>query len=225
MFWGKPWGSTSLWGLTGSTPAEICDGMDADLQSYVPLNSTTKKLFCAIMSAQLGLQSEVLQEILAAFVREDATGDRLDKIGAIVGLPRRGYSDDRYRLFLAIQSELLLAAQSEEKGRTGSCENILKICRTFIGDAVADPVVLLNLPPLGLVLSVPGVTIGEANLLASFISTAVDGAVYGLIIFSTSSGSAWGSRSVTVATGGTWGSRSVAVAGASTWGYAIPIGT
>src|SRR5690606_25784153 len=37
-----------------------------------------------------------------ALDREHATGEALDVIGAIVGLPRHGFSDARYKVFLGI---------------------------------------------------------------------------------------------------------------------------
>lgn len=225
MLWGGSWGAGSPWGLGVDTGDTLCDQIKLLVWSWTSQSpDNTLKTLCALVAKENARQIDVLAEVLAAFSLDDATGDRLDKIGSLIGLPRQGFADDRYRVFLQIQAQLVLSAESEEKPRTGSHENILTICRTFIGSGVPDPIVLLNLPPLAISLTVPGVTVAEAQQLAAFITVAVDACVYGLIIFSTSTGSLWGSRNYAITGAGTWGSRNYVIAGASTWGYAIAIG-
>lgn len=52
----------------------------------------------------------VAEAIGPAFDVETATGDRLDKIGGILQLPRYGYDDDRYRVLLQIQAQIVLSS-------------------------------------------------------------------------------------------------------------------
>jgi hypothetical protein len=52
---------------------------------------------------------ERLEAVRDAFDLEDATGDRLDKIGTFLVLPRQGADDDLYRTLLQIQALLILS--------------------------------------------------------------------------------------------------------------------
>lgn len=61
-----------------------------------------------------------------AFDLATAEGVHLDRIGAILQLPRYGYADDRYRLLLQIQAQLVLSS-------TTTTTTILRIVELFTG--------------------------------------------------------------------------------------------
>lgn len=64
----------------------------------------------------------------AAFDLDTAVGVHLDRIGAILQLPRYGYDDDRYRVLLQIQAQLVLSS-------TTTTPVILRIVELFSGHA------------------------------------------------------------------------------------------
>jgi hypothetical protein len=148
-------------------------------------------------------------------------GDALDKIGSIVGLRREGFPDERYRDFLRIQVELLLAVARDEAEWTGTGENILRIARTFIGPTPGDAIVLLNAPPYSYLLSVPGLDLDEAFLLRRFLRVATYAGVLGIMAIVLADDSLWESDAVSVTGGGIWCSASVSVTGCATWGTAV----
>lgn len=132
----------------------------------------------------LGHYNDVLTFVKNAFRLETAEGDQLDKIGSLVGLPRSGFTDTRYRVLLSIQIELLLSSKPNQPNWTGTVNNLLRICRKFIGDSVPEPVVLLQAPPYAYSLTVPGIaTIAELNILVRFLCQATFAGVLGQIIF------------------------------------------
>lgn len=223
-----PWGKSSKWGLTaGPSPETLCDLAKARVWSWTPQDGNTVDFLCALGAVQNGLFIDTLNTIKAAWSLDSATGDRLDRIGEIIGLPRSGYSDDRYRLFLRIQALIILARADDEQPRPGSHEGLIRIARTFIGSGVVAPIVLLNTWPYGFVMSVPGVTFTEAQQLARFLTQAVDAGVSGLILFEDeTAGAVWDDSRVTITgTTAVWDDSRVAVAGTlANWGYAIPIG-
>lgn len=224
MLWGAAW--SGLWGAGGSAAEVICAEAFEDLQSYVPEDGNTHKFTCALVATQGGVFVETTTAVIGGFGIDTATADRQDKIGAIIGLPRRGVTDDTYRLYQTIQAELLLAAQSDDKPRTGSSENILSICRTFIGAAVVSPIVLLNVPPLSILLSIPSLAVAQAEQLAAFIRIAVDAAVDGLILFEDpDNGAVWDDTRVSVSgTTAVWDDTRVSVSGTlAEWGTSVDI--
>jgi hypothetical protein len=97
-----------------------------------PSGGTFEVLVCTL-SGYPGRVRDVALKVGAAFDIETAVGEQQDMIGSIVGLPREGASDLRYRDFLRIQTKLLLAVQRVEAEWTGTCENLLAIARAFIG--------------------------------------------------------------------------------------------
>lgn len=145
-----------------------------------------------------------------------AVGDQLDKIGDIVGLKREGFTDDRYRVFLAIQIELLLSSKRDSAEWTGTCENVLRIARTFKGIG-GGAIVLINYPPYSYLLEVPGLVLSESYLLRRFLTTANYAAVNGLMIVIITAESKWESNVTPVTDGGIWDSAVTPIAGAAKW--------
>jgi hypothetical protein len=167
----------------------------------------------------------VAESVAAAFDVDSAVGEQLDFIGGVVGLPRQGFSDARYRVFLNIQIDLLLSANREGANWTGTGNNILKIVRTFIGPGV-DPIVLTNFPPYSFLLSIPGITLSELEILINFLCVALYAGVLGQTVFVLGPDSLWDSDSVgPIVDGGIWCSASVPVVPCAVWGFTVPIGT
>ncbi len=163
---------------------------------------------------------DALAGIKAAFDVEHAVGTQLDVIGSIVGLPREGFTDARYSVFLGIQIELLLAAARENGEWTGTCENILRIVRHFVG-AAAPAITLRNAPPYSYAITIEGLDLDEAWLLVRFLRTASHAGVLGLVVIPLDDDSLWDSDSVSVTSGGIWDSDSVAVTDPMVWGTAV----
>ena len=157
------------------------------------------------------------------FDLDTATGDRLNKLGCVLGLSREGWTDARYRQFLKIQAELLVARGSADAEWTGTNESILRIARDFIGDANDDGIALYNSPPYELTISMPNALAGtEEGLFRRFLSEALyAGVLLTDILVDTASGSRWASTHGAVTAGGTWASTHGAVTGESSWGVAL----
>lgn len=68
----------------------------------------------------------IAEQIRAAFDLDTAVGVQLDRLGEILQRRRLGLSDDRYRIVLQIQVQLILASQS-------TTANILKIVELYTG--------------------------------------------------------------------------------------------
>lgn len=171
------------------------------------------------MSGQAARFYDVCAVVVVSHELTTAVGDQLDQIGAIVGLAREGYDDERYAELLDIQVKLLLAAGRSGAEWTGRAPNIIAIARQFIG-AAAGTITLRNWPPLSYEITVPNLTLADATLLARFLRIANDAAVIGLLVVSLSA-DVWGSDSVVVSGAGKWGSASVAITSPSTWDTVI----
>jgi hypothetical protein len=115
-----------------------------------------------------GEYAKVLDDIKNAFDVETAVGEQLDYLGEIVGIPRREFTDDRYRTFVKIQIDLILSSARSDANWTGTINNILSICREFVGDA-APPLTYLSSPPYGYVLSLPPLPPEEQSVLFGFL--------------------------------------------------------
>lgn len=227
MEWGLPWGSGSLWGLlTGPGPEEFCElAQDRVLiqMDDAPSNRKFRDLICILVEG-LGEYRDVALDVAAAFDLDAAIGVQLDAIGAVVGLPRQGYPDDRYRTFLRIQIDLLLGGNREGGNWTGTHNNILSIVRTFIGPG-PDPIILTNYAPYSFTLSIPGLDPAEIPILRRFLCIALYAAVLGQSIFTVADNSLWDSESVgPIPNGGIWCSGSVVVPDCATWGFAVITG-
>jgi hypothetical protein len=75
----------------------------------------------------------------AAFDLDTAEGVQLDRLGAILQLPRYGYTDARYRVLLQIQAQLVLSS-------TTTTPVILRIVELFTGHA---PLAYADAYPMG----------------------------------------------------------------------------
>jgi hypothetical protein len=64
--------------------------------------------------------------VLSAFDLETAVGVQLDTLGVILQRPRLGHSDDRYRILLQIQVQLILSS-------TGTPAVLIEVVRLFTG--------------------------------------------------------------------------------------------
>lgn len=151
---------------------------------------------------------EVVRRIRESFDVDTAHGDQQDKIGGLIGLPRRGFDDERYRTFQKIQILLLLAAARADGEWTGTVPNILRICRTFVGEG-AGQVLYHATPPYAFTLSIPGVeSLDELDLLIYFLCRACYAGVLGVVYFALGAVSNWDSDTAgpAILNTGNWGS-------------------
>jgi hypothetical protein len=220
---GSPWGLLSPWGA----PATGADYGCSLAQSGILAQSQGGNFsdwMCAF-GEEIGACLDVLTDIINGYSLEYAVGAQLDVLGSILGLPRSGLGDTRYRTFLLIQRDLLLAAASEDGNWTGTTENIITICRRFIGPASGDPIVAMTAPPYAFTLQVPDVsTVLEMRILISFLRQAIYLGVLGYVVFVAAGDSLWASDAVVVSNAGVWASASVVVPSAAIWSYVILIG-
>lgn len=189
-----------------------------------PDNRKFRDLICVLLEG-LGEFQDVARAITAAFDVETAEGEQLDFIGSVVGLPRQGYTDDRYRTFIQIQIDLIQTARQEGANWTGTHNNLLRIIRTFIGDG-PDPIVLSNFPPYSFTVTIPGIVLSEMQILINFLCVALYAGVLGQTIFTLAPSSLWDSASVgPITDGGIWCSDSVPVVPCAVWGFTVQIGS
>ena len=181
------WGLLSPWGLGFPWGAEHT-GADygcALAQSGI-LEQSKHGNFAEWMCAfgeEIGSNFDTVTDVQNGYSLDYAVGDQLDTLGAILGLPRSGFGDDRYRDFLYIQRDLQLGVTTDGNW-TGTGDNVLGICRQFIGPASGDPIVVHASYPYSFILTVPDVaTILEMRILASFVRQSLYVGVLGQIIF------------------------------------------
>lgn len=230
--WGTGWGLGFPWGLSSGPNVDLfCDIAEDRVLVQMDDGSNGpgsvrkfRELVCGMVEG-LGSYVDVLEDIQAAFDIETAIGEQLDFLGRMVGLQRQGFDDDRFRTFIKIQTDLILSVNQEDGNWTGTHANILKICRTFIGTAVLDPIILKNLPPYSYKLTVPGVSLDEMRILANFLCLATWAGVLGQATFTLGDDSLWNSPQVAITNGGIWNSAQVAIANGGVWGTTITIGT
>jgi len=185
-----------------------------------PGNRNFRDLMCTL-AIQPAIFFDVCTGLKAGLELETAVGVQLDLIGAIVGLPREGFTDVRYRVFLEIQTELLLSFARDDAEWIGTIPNILRIARKFITAGVGGTITYTPVHPYGFKLDLPVVlTLAEIKLLIRFLRTAVYAAVLGWFEFPVDA-DVWGSASVVIPGAGKWGSASVAIPGASKWDLVI----
>lgn len=216
--WGTPWGSGFFWGIEQVGADWACELVQQRLLHWHPEAGNLRKWMCAFAET-VGSDFDTLLEILGGFNVDYAVGAQLDVLGSIVGLPRSGIGDTRYRKLIKIQINLLLSAGREDARWTGTVDNILTIAREFIGPT-ANAITLTNLPPKAFILSIPDVTDDvEMEILLSFVAKAIYAEVLGYVVVALGEGAVWASDAVVVPDGWVWGSAAVEVPGASTWGY------
>lgn len=224
---GSPWGLLAPWGAPAGQDF-ACELVEERVLVQHPDQVGERQFrdwLCAF-AQQAGEYLDVADDTRDGFNLLTAIGEQLDLIGGVVGLPRSGFDDDRYRTLLQIQIQLLIGARNSNPNWVGTINNLLQICRTFIGTGVPDPVVLLNTPPYSYTLSVPGVTIAELDLLITFICKATWAGVLGYVIILPTGGGAnlWGSTHGAVVNSGIWCSTHGAVAGCALWSHVVTIG-
>jgi len=221
---GAPWGTCNPWGTAGCEDT-ICEEASQRVLMQIKTPAQTQHNFhdlVCVMVEPLGHIRSVLQQMVAAFDLSSAVGDQLDKLGSVMGLPRQGYTDTRYRTFLEIQRDLLLSVQREGANWTGTANNILTIARTFVGPGPS--IQFQNTPPYAYTLSLPTLPVDEVLLLATFICRATYGGVLGYVYFGVGAGGVYGSEHGAVVGEGIYGSVHGAVPGAATYGYVVTIG-
>lgn len=224
---GTTWGLSAPWGLPVSPgEAEFCEIADGRVLVQMDDNPSNRKFrdFLCDLVEGLGRYRDVSLDVESGFDLDTAEGAQLDAIGEVIGLQRQGFDDTRYRTFLKIQADLLLSAVRDDAEWTGTVENVIKICRTFIG-AAPGQVQIRNVPPYAFTLDVPGVTLDEMKILASFLCRAIYAGVLGYVTFILASDSLWDSSAVgPIVDGGIWCSASVAVSPCATWNTLVIIG-
>jgi hypothetical protein len=189
-----------------------------------PSNRKFRDFICELVYAK-GKLEDVAIDVSEGFDLDSAVGVQLDALGVVMGLPRQGFDDIRYRIFLEIQADLLLSVSREGADWTGTHNNILSICRKFIGSGIPAAITLFNFAPYNFILSVPGISLDELDLLITFICRAIYAAVLGHVLVVLASDSLWDSDTVgPITDGGIWGSASVVVSPSSIWGLVKTIG-
>ena len=226
--WGKPRGLNSPWGI-GPGPNAIAFGELAKCAPLIQMNSEPPAIFRdvqCIFAERWGNFVDVMLDVLEGFDLDAAQGAQLNAVGSMVGLPRNGFGDDRYRVLLNIQIDLILSARRGEANWTGTVNNLLRICRTFIGPT-GNPIIYVPKPPYDFELTIPDIaTIEEFLALFRFLCIATYAGVLGRAVFLLPGGQVWDSGSVgPLPNGGIWGSASVAVAGSGIWSLVLTIGT
>ncbi len=221
---GGTWGLSSFWGITHP----FCELADERVLIQMDDETSNRKFRDLICDLVEGLEQyvDVLNAVKVAFDIDSAVGVQLDAIGGVVGLPRQGFNDDRYRVFLEIQIELLISANRDDAEWTGTIANLLTISRTFIGTGILAPVIYTASGPSSYFLTVPGIVLAELLILINFICRATYAGVLGQVQVILADDSLWNSESVgPFLNEGNWNSASVAVAPPMIWNFSVPIGT
>ncbi len=224
MRFGKKWSVGSLWGIDqGSARSkEFCQNATDRLLIQMDDDFANRKfrdLIC-ILARPYGKYLENVEDIRNAFDTDTAAGEQLDLIGKLIGLPRHSFTDDRYRTFLRIQRDLI-----SSQGDAGEVNNILRICRTFVGPGPS--IQIINLTPYSFLLSIPSLTSStEFDLLISFLCIALYAGVLGQVITSLGPNSLWNSDQVTITEGAVWCSAhpGVSIPDCAVWGMVTTIG-
>jgi hypothetical protein len=116
--WGFEWGEV-LW---GAEPFEASDRL------LMFVRSPRLSGFVGVFGERTSDLIDTSVLTCAAFDLETATGVHLDRLGALLQLPRYGYDDDRYRVLLQIQAQFVLSS-------TTTTPVILQIIALFSGHA------------------------------------------------------------------------------------------
>lgn len=150
--WGFEWGE-AFWGEETLTAGDRLL-MFTRGPRFIALVQTfaqrTENLFDAIADACM------------AFDVETAVGVQLDRLGEILQRPRHGYDDDRYRVLLQIQIELILSS-------TTTTPVILQIVSLFTGQ---DPTHYADAYPMGFAVGGVVADAADAALLLQLLTEA-----------------------------------------------------
>lgn len=110
-------------------------------------------------------------DVTEAFDVDTAVGVQLDTLGAILQRPRHGYADDRYRVLLQIQIELILSSGT-------SAPTLMRIVELFTTYA---PLAYSEQYPMGFTIDVQLDDPADAELLVQLIGEA-KAAAYGATV-------------------------------------------
>lgn len=177
---GAPWGLGFPWGALHVGEEFGCSLAQSGLLAQSQ-GGNFSSWICAF-GEELGSNLDSVTDVVNAFNIETAVGTQLDVLGSLVGLPRSGAVDDRYRVFLTIQRDLLKSYMTDG-GWVGTTPNVIALCRTFIGVGSGDPIIAKTTPPYAFSLQVPDVSLFEMEVLASFLRKALYMGVLGQTIF------------------------------------------
>ena len=223
--WGisAPWANTSTWGIVSAGALAACDL--AEQRVLVQMDDTIgnrrfRDLMC-ILAGPFGIYTDVMADLKTAFEIDTAIGVQLDIIGSIIDLPRSGLTDDRYRVFLSVQTDVLLGQVTGDW--TGSVNNILAMVRTLIGTGIATPIDYILHTPYTFELVIPGfLPVTELRLLFRLICRAIYAGVLGFIAFVPLGANRWQYTDFSVADGGVWCYTDGSVADCAEFSYVIP---
>jgi hypothetical protein len=167
------------------------------LLSWVPDLPTgdNMRLFIESLIDEIGELVVIVEQIYAAFDLDTAVGDQLDKLGAILRLPRSGFNDADYRRNIKVRIEIIkskfqylndiggIQTAANSVGDPGSINKIITIVREFIGAVVGDIEYVL-VPPYSFKLTIPGsLSVIEITQIFNFIRESIYAGVLGYIIF------------------------------------------
>lgn len=227
MRWGLPWSFLSKWGIPRDPNVDdICKLADERVLVHMndePANRKFRDFICDIIEP-LGAFITVCRDVEQAFDLENASGEQLDFLGNVLDLKRQGFNDPDYRRFLQIQRDLILSSARAGSNWTGTTNNVLAICRTFVGPG-GGTITIVNFGAYNFELSIPSITDpAEFAILNRFICKALYAGVLGQIIEVFDAFSLWNSDDVVVAGGGIWCSDDVVIPNCATWAQSTPIG-
>lgn len=94
---------------------------------------------------------DTASDVAASIDLDNATGVHLDRLGALLQLPRYGASDERYRVLLRVQSQLILSS-------TTTTPVVLRIVALFSGQ---NPTMYSENYPMGFAV---GAVVAEADV-------------------------------------------------------------
>lgn len=194
--WGSGafWGACSPWGL-GDCESDICEFVQTRILSQMDATVGNRNFrdFMCIVTEPFGKFIDVANDVAGGFNLNTAIGVQLDAIGAVIDLPRSGFTDDEfYRKLIKIQATILMGQTNGDW--TGSVNQILSMVRTFITDAVASPIVYTLVPPYSFTLSIPATLTGpEFSVLFRLLCKAIYAGVLGFVEIVPVGDNLWGS--------------------------------
>lgn len=130
-----------------------------------------------------------------------AVGVQLDRLGALLDMPRVALDDDTYRLVLQVAVQYVRSSGRIDGEWAGTCSSVISIARIMAPGA--GTITLTNVPPYGFSLDVPGASVAELGVIMRLICRGLWAGVYGL--------ASWGGD------GTVWGDETAAVSGAAPW--------
>jgi len=192
--WGldSPWGlPDAFWGVDGDS--EICAFVQTRILSQMDSTVGNRNFrdFMCIVAQPFGDFDDVAEDVADAFNLDTAVGVQLDVIGAVIDLPRSGFTDDEfYRKLLKMQATILMGQTDGDW--TGSVNQILSMVRTFIG-AGGGPILYTALPPYSFQLDIPASLTGpEFAVLFRLLCRAIYAGVLGFFVIVPPGDNLWG---------------------------------